>query len=513
MIIKTILFFILLNIIFLKTPKTLRILQQTKYNQNNNYLKYSLLNYQDIFNKTNIIMLISLIVGCIFTNLLGTFSLLITILLGILIIERIRYQLTIEKIKYPLVINNQTRVIVIFFSLLILLLIISYIFLPQYTNYLLIITYLFYFLNFIIIYILNLINIPLKRIALITMYLLAYKKIKKVSSAKRILIIGNNKEHTLYILKQILKEDYSLTCINYNYEEELYFKINKELHLNDDYIITNLNNNINYKRLIKMFNPTYIIINDLLNSNCNIQNILNQYQKTVIIDIKSYNSYKKKLKNKKNIITYGLKNKEATINGKDYYLDFNKSNLKVSINNQILSIETKLLGKNNLLNIIAVIAVCYQLKMDYNILIKQLNNLSPEPHNLNNYQKSNYYLLDDTKNNNIHLVNNSLEVLNKFKGMKIIVTPGFINAKKKEYTYISKNIASVVDYVILIGENQTKIIYQELIKNNFNKDHILITNDLYESYKLVASLSSGFNTCALYENDLLDIYSEKTKIK
>jgi UDP-N-acetylmuramoyl-tripeptide--D-alanyl-D-alanine ligase len=72
-----------------------------------------------------------------------------------------------------------------------------------------------------------------------------------------------------------------------------------------------------------------------------------------------------------------------------------------------------------------------------------------------------------------------------------------------------EQIAKKADYVILIGENITKPIYNGLIKAGYDKDKIHILNNVVDSYPLVRQLAQGKEVYALYENDLPDSYNEK----
>ena len=70
-------------------------------------------------------------------------------------------------------------------------------------------------------------------------------------------------------------------------------------------------------------------------------------------------------------------------------------------------------------------------------------------------------------------------------------------------------IAMVADYVILVGEKQTKPIYEGLISKKYKKDNIIITNDVREAYTMVNNLKEPKKDIyALFENDLPDTYNE-----
>ena len=71
-----------------------------------------------------------------------------------------------------------------------------------------------------------------------------------------------------------------------------------------------------------------------------------------------------------------------------------------------------------------------------------------------------------------------------------------------------KKIASVCDEVILVGEKQTKPIYDGLENEKFKKENIHVVNDVKIAFTLLNKLQSE-NTFVLIENDLPDLFNEK----
>ena len=61
---------------------------------------------------------------------------------------------------------------------------------------------------------------------------------------------------------------------------------------------------------------------------------------------------------------------------------------------------------------------------------------------------------------------------------------------------------------MLIGENHTRPIYEGLIDNGFEKENIVVYNDVREAYKFIATLKGKNEVYALFENDLPDTYNE-----
>ena len=72
----------------------------------------------------------------------------------------------------------------------------------------------------------------------------------------------------------------------------------------------------------------------------------------------------------------------------------------------------------------------------------------------------------------------------------------------------TKQIAKVADYVVLVGEKRTKPIYEGILSEGFDKDNIIVYNDVREAYKFIETQVGNEEVYALFENDLPDSYNE-----
>ena len=124
----------------------------------------------------------------------------------------------------------------------------------------------------------------------------------------------------------------------------------------------------------------------------------------------------------------------------------------------------------------------------------------------------NFYMIDDAYNSNPVGAKSALDVLSMMPGKKIVVTPGMIELGKDEdklNKVFGEQISEVADYVVLIGEKKTKPIKEGLLKNKFDKDKIVVFNDVREAYPFIESVRGKDDVYALFENDLPDTYNEK----
>ena len=173
--------------------------------------------------------------------------------------------------------------------------------------------------------------------------------------------------------------------------------------------------------------------------------------------------------------------------------------------------ETKLLGKANIYNILAAVALGKHLGIENEQLKLGVKRVKPIEHRLELKKYGDINIIDDAYNSNPVGSSMALDVLKLMPGKKIIVTPGMIELGDREYELnmkFGKHIAEVCDEVILVGKEQTKPIYDGLIDEGFKEKNIHIINDVKIAFDLMRKLKDG-ETYVLLENDLPDIFNEK----
>ena len=148
--------------------------------------------------------------------------------------------------------------------------------------------------------------------------------------------------------------------------------------------------------------------------------------------------------------------------------------------------------------------------MSINELQQGVRKVRSIEHRLELKDLGNIYMIDDAYNSNPVGAEMAVEVLKMMPGTKVVVTPGMIELGDKQEEYNEKfgtEIASAADYVILIGKNITKPIYNGLIKAGYKEDKIFILNKVVDSYPLINKLKEkDKDIYALFENDLPDSY-------
>ncbi len=229
------------------------------------------------------------------------------------------------------------------------------------------------------------------------------------------------------------------------------------------------------------------------------------------------NEHVKKLADKtfKEKLLYGIENIEETdVFATNIRVNSKGSSFSLSINSQgTIECTTRLLGKHNILNILAGAATASALGLSLDEIAKGISKLEAVEHRLKLIdQGTGVLVIDDAFNSNPDGAKAALEVLNSFADRrKIIVTPGMIelgDIEETENYKFGEGIASVCDAVILIGEKRTLPIYKGIKKHNFDDDNLYVVKSLNEATEILKRLTK-INDVVLFENDLPDTYDEK----
>ena len=248
---------------------------------------------------------------------------------------------------------------------------------------------------------------------------------------------SNGKTTTKEIIKTILDSNYSQNKIlathgNYNNDIGLPLTI-FNLNSSHSHIVLEMGmnhpNEISY--LANIAPPNIALITNI--GEAHIENFKNreaianekkdilrnlQADGAVILpkDSEFFNFLVKDLKNIK-VLSFGIK-KDADIS----YEFLNNKKILIKTPKYDLEIKPKLLGHNNISNILAAVACAYQLKINP-IKIKQgIENVNPIPGRLELKEgRQGTAIIDDTYNANPSAFQSAIEVLDGFQGKKILV--------------------------------------------------------------------------------------------
>lgn len=177
-------------------------------------------------------------------------------------------------------------------------------------------------------------------------------------------------------------------------------------------------------------------------------------------------------------------------------------------------IRAKLLGKANVYNILAAIAVALECGMTLDEVSRAAGMLEPIPHRLQLIPGAGgVTVIDDGFNANPLGTRAALEVLGSFshdQGRKVLVTPGMVELGDMEFEQnkiFGAEAARVCDLVILVGPVRTKPILEGLREAGFPKEKTIVVESLAEATERLKNLLKAGDV-VLFENDLPDTYSE-----
>ncbi len=177
-----------------------------------------------------------------------------------------------------------------------------------------------------------------------------------------------------------------------------------------------------------------------------------------------------------------------------------------------VDVNTRLLGKHNVQNILLGFAVGSHLGMRMKTMAMAVARMEPVEHRLELKAGGTYVVIDDAFNSNPVGAANAIEVLSAFEsGRRVVVTPGMVELGDEE-EILNREFGNVIgesgiEKVILVGKKRTRPIYDGIIERGYPVDQVLVVNSLFEANNWLKEwLQTG--DIVLYENDLPDTYNE-----
>lgn len=522
----------LIHIMIIST-KSLHMLQQNRYNRGYRYIKWIGRNFKDNFINLNMLFLVFILIGL--NDSLNEYSpyifIIITIFLTYVFIDKRKQEVTKLPLKYTARIKRIMAVNFIIYLIPVLWMYFNY----DYINYsecYLVLGIMSYGNQFIILFV-NFINRPLEKMVGMYFENKAKSKLAMMNNMDVIGITGSyGKTSTKNILYDILNIKYNVfkTPANYNTPFGLMITINEQLDIYNDYFIAEMGacKVGEIKELCDLVHPKYGILTrvglahlETFGSEENIQRTKFELIESLPSDgIGILNGDDDKqlsyiIKNDCKIKWIGIDNKKVDTYAYDLALSYKGTKFKVHFKGleTDYTFETKLLGRNNIYNILAGITLGHELGISIKDLQKAVKMVNPIEHRLSMMKYYDINIIDDAYNSNPMGAKMALEVLNMMPGKHIVVTPGMIEVgalEKEVNKEFGREIAQNVDEVILIGEEKTKPIYEGLIECKFPKNKIHILNDVMEAFPLMLKLKDK-DTYVLLENDLPDSFNEKIR--
>ena len=530
------LFLSFIFLISVKSKKSLHMLQSNLYNENNRYLKWVIKNKKELLS-IEIIDFIFLILGVFILYKYIDFSYVVLFVICIinlyLSFNLFNKQNSIQT-KKPLVVTKRIKRLIVTNNIIYLIPFI-FLFLNHYNLRVVFICVsiacFMTIFNYFIVFISCIMNMPIEKIVYLYYKKLAQDKLKSINGLKIIGITGSyGKTSCKNILSEILNIKYNAlaTPKNLNTYNGLIMTVNNHMDKFTEIFIAEMGAYVKgeINGLCKLIKPKYGILTKIgtahLESFGSEQNIIDGKFELIeslpedgfaILNGDDQKQVNYHLKNNVKTIWIGIDNKDVDI----YATNIKCSNRGTTFDvvfkddNEKYSFETRLLGKHNVYNILEAIACGREFDIDFESLIKAVKGVKPVEHRLELKRISNFYMIDDAYNSNPEGAKRALEVLDMMDGLKVVVTPGMIELGDKEYDLNKEfgvEISKVADYVVLIGENRTKSIRDGLNDSKFDKEKIIVFNDVREAFPFISGLVDKNEVYALFENDLPDMYNE-----
>ena len=209
----------------------------------------------------------------------------------------------------------------------------------------------------------------------------------------------------------------------------------------------------------------------------------------------------------KEVIKYGL-DESTDCYAENIVMNEDGSEFDVVIGKERIKIETKLLGKHNIYNILCAIIIAKKLGLENDEIRKAVKKVKPIEHRLELKYMSGILALDDSFNSNPEGSKMAIECLTMFNDKyRVLVTPGMVELGSKEAELNKKlgNYATKCDFVILVGQNTTKDIKTGMDELNY-KNYVVV-KDINEAFEKLMNIKKEHeNLIALIENDLPDCY-------
>lgn len=196
-------------------------------------------------------------------------------------------------------------------------------------------------------------------------------------------------------------------------------------------------------------------------------------------------------------------NIEVTAQGSSFQLCFSDG--------ETLPCQTRMLGAHNISNILLACAVAKRLGLSNTQIQRGISQLVPVEHRLQLLKSAGgVTVIDDAFNSNPAGAKAALNVLSRFPGRRIIVTPGMVELGDKEAEFnrdLGREMASAADICVLIGKKHTQPIQEGLLNAGYPAQDIHVFPSLNDA----TAWLQGFMRAGdfiLYENDLPDHYTE-----
>lgn len=464
-----------------------------------------LINYFKIIKNDDICLLISLAISVIFTI----------------------YSVIVESKKQyikDLVLTKRVKRQIVVYTIIIILA--NYLFLRLFEMYYFTGVFSIY-APYLLIYIMAIITYPIEEAIKKYYENDARNKLDNLSHLKKIGITGSyGKTSTKNIINDIISDSLFtlITPSSYNTPMGITRTIREQLKPIHEVFVCEMGadkiGDISY--LMKFVKPKYGVVTSIgpqhLATFKSIDNIINEKMQEIemlpadgvgFINLDNEYISKYHIKNTCKIVSVGITNKDADIVANNIKYSSEGSSFTVKINGKNYKFTTCLLGKHNITNILIGIGIGLELGISIDEIVRNVACIRQIEHRLQVKRINDFTIIDDAFNSNPVGSKMAIDVLQLMHGKRIIITPGMIDlgSKQDSINYeFGEYMCNRVDYVLLVGEKQTKPISNGLKDAGFDMNNVKTFNNVKEALYYAYNRFSRMDTILL-ENDLPDAFN------
>ena len=220
--------------------------------------------------------------------------------------------------------------------------------------------------------------------------------------------------------------------------------------------------------------------------------------------------YENKFSGKCTVYTYGIE-READYRASDIMVSEKGTTFNVTFRDgSVHQFQTKLLGRHNIYNTVASIALGNELGIPVEKMQVAVRKMKPVTHRLELRRNGNFTIIDDAFNSNPVGSKMALEVLGQMNGKRIVLTPGMVDLGTAQFELnkaFGTYMKDTCDYVILVGKKQTEPIQEGLKEVGFPEDQMTVAENLTEAFKVMYEVVEP-GAFVLIENDLPELFAE-----
>ena len=210
------------------------------------------------------------------------------------------------------------------------------------------------------------------------------------------------------------------------------------------------------------------------------------------------------------VYTYGIE-READYRAGDIVVSEKGTTFNVTFRDgSVHQFQTKLLGRHNIYNTVASIALGNELGIPVEKMKVAVRKMKPVTHRLELRRNGNFTIIDDAFNSNPVGSKMALEVLGQMNGKRIVLTPGMVDLGTAQYELnkaFGTYMKDTCDHVILVGKKQTEPIQEGLKEVGFPEERVTVAENLTEAFKVMYEVVEP-GAFVLIENDLPELFAE-----